>query len=161
MITAHRLFGSKLDMTTLQKYRRSWRDYLLLAETMIRLALGRIAIALLPFQYVAKLSSRPTRSRMPAPYLEILAVKRVRWAVAACSRRVPWRAMCFEQGLVAQAMLRRRGIPSLLHYGAAFDDCGELTAHVWVRTQDHNVSGCENAAHFALLATFPSETLHA
>jgi hypothetical protein len=148
-------------MTTLRKYWRSWRDYLLLAEAMIFLALGRIAIALLPFQYVAKLSSRPTRSPMPAPSLQILAIRHVRWAVAACSRRVPWRAMCFEQGFVAQAMLRRRGISSSLHYGAAFDDCGELKAHVWVRTQDHDVSGCDNAAHFALLATFPSDTLHA
>ncbi|QIK95130.1 lasso peptide biosynthesis B2 protein [Sphingomonas sp. HDW15A] len=43
----------------------------------------------------------------------------IRRAVAAWGRRLPWRAKCFEQGLAAAWMLRRRGRAYDLHYGAA------------------------------------------
>ena len=52
--------------------------------------------------------------------------------------------MCFQQGLAAQLMLRRRGIPSVLYYGAAQDGSG-LHAHVWVRDGDIDVIGGEIA----------------
>jgi hypothetical protein len=64
--------------------------------------------------------------------------------------------MCFEQGFAAQAMLRLRGIRSSLYYGAAFDDRGELSAHVWVRAGNADVVGCETASRYAVLAIFPS-----
>ncbi len=69
---------------------------------------------------------------------------------------MPWRTMCFEQGLAAHWMLRRRKRPSTLYYGAATFD-GELKAHVWVKSGDRDVVGCENADEYALLARFPDE----
>jgi hypothetical protein len=63
--------------------------------------------------------------------------------------------MCFQQGLAAQLMLRRRGIPSVLYYGAAQDDRSGLYAHVWVRDGDVDVIGGEIADRFAILAAFP------
>ena len=65
--------------------------------------------------------------------------------------------MCFEEGMAAHWMLRRRKITSALYYGAATID-GELKAHVWVRSGELDVIGCENAADYALLARFPAET---
>jgi hypothetical protein len=70
---------------------------------------------------------------------------------------VPWRALCFQQGLAAQLMLRRRGIPSVLYYGAAQEDRTGLCAHVWVRDGEIDVIGGEIAHRFAILATFPSQ----
>jgi hypothetical protein len=78
-------------------------------------------------------------------------------AIRAWSRRLPWRTMCFEEGMAAHWMLRRRKITSALYYGAATID-GELKAHVWVRSGELDVIGCENAADYALLARFPAET---
>jgi hypothetical protein len=51
-------------------------------------------------------------------------------------------------------MLRRRGIPSVLYYGAAQDDRSGLYAHVWVRYGDFDVIGGEIAHRFAILAAF-------
>jgi hypothetical protein len=65
--------------------------------------------------------------------------------------------MCFEQGLAAQFMLRRRGVPSVLYYGAALDDQDGLSAHVWVRDGDVDIIGGEIASQFAVLATFPPQ----
>jgi hypothetical protein len=54
-------------------------------------------------------------------------------------------------------MLRRRGVPAVLYYGAAQDEGSGLYAHVWVRDEDIDVIGGENAYHFAVLATFPPQ----
>jgi hypothetical protein len=65
--------------------------------------------------------------------------------------------LCFQQGLAAQLMLRRRGIPSVLYYGAAQGDRTGLCAHVWVQDGEVDVIGGEIAHRFAILATFPSQ----
>ncbi len=59
---------------------------------------------------------------------------------------------CFERGLAAHAMLRRRGLQSVLYYGAA--GAGGLRAHVWVRCAGVDVVGGDEAPDFAFLARF-------
>lgn len=119
------------------------------------LALSAIVIAVLPFRYAGQLSSLRIGRAEPSGDERTLAVRRVRWAVLASARRVPWRAMCFEQGLAAQMMLRRRGIASVLYFGAAINDPKGLSAHVWVRDGEVDVLGGEVASEFAVLTTFP------
>jgi hypothetical protein len=144
-------------VNTAQKLLRlSGRDRLLLVETIFWLALACVAVAVLPFRHVGCLAALPIR-RPETKESQAAAVKRVRWAIVACARRVPWRAMCFEQGLAAQFMLRRRGVPSVLYYGAAPDDRRGLSAHVWVRDGDVNVIGGEAYLRYAVLATFPPQ----
>jgi hypothetical protein len=63
--------------------------------------------------------------------------------------------MCFEQGLAAKFMLRRRNVPSILYYGAAPDDRSGLTAHVWLKVDEIDVIGGEIASRYAQLTTFP------
>ena len=53
-------------------------------------------------------------------------------------------------------MLRRRGVPSILYYGASPDENQGLAAHVWVRDGNTDVVGCEVASRYAVLATFPA-----
>jgi hypothetical protein len=86
-------------------------------------------------------------------------VRRIRWALTSAAARVPWRALCFQQGLAAQFMLRRRGIPSVLYYGAAQHERSGLCAHVWVRDDGVDVVGGETADRFAILAAFPSQKI--
>jgi hypothetical protein len=65
--------------------------------------------------------------------------------------------MCFEQGLAAQFMLRRRSVPSVLYYGAAAADQSGLSAHVWVRDGCVDVIGGDIATRYAQLARFPPQ----
>jgi hypothetical protein len=128
-----------------------------LLEAILWLAVAGIAIAVLPFRHVGLLAARPIhRPKLPRQ-ARLSKVQRIRWAIIATSARAPWRALCFQQGLAAQLMLRRRGIPSVLYYGAAQDDESGLYAHVWVRDGDVDVIGAENAYRFAVLATFPPQ----
>jgi hypothetical protein len=126
-------------------------DWLLLAEALAALALASLAIGLLPFRRVAAAASGPVRGPERP---DSATVGRVRWAVQAWARRVPWRTVCFQRGLALHWMLRRRGIPSVLLYGAKRDGDG-LAAHVWVDVDGETVIGGEEAPGFALLARFP------
>src|SRR5262245_14978261 len=135
----------------------SWQDRQLLVEAIVWLAVARFALAILPFRHLGFLAARPIRRPRPPLRARSIRVRRTGWAIVKTARRVPWRARCFEQGLAAQLMLRRRGVPSVLYYGATQDDRSGLFTHVWVRDGDVDVIGGEIAYRFAILATFPSE----
>lgn len=117
------------------------------------LAIASVLVALAPFRRVAASAGHPGRTS-PAPAEQLAHIRAVSWAVRAAARRVPWRAKCIEQGFAAHWMLRRRSVPTVLHYGVARRDDG-LAAHVWVRSGDTDVIGCENSADFAEVAQFP------
>jgi Transglutaminase-like superfamily len=95
-------------------FRLPRQDGLLLVEAALWLAIAGFAIAVLPFRQVVRLAARPIRRSEPTQQSRLRDVKRIRWAIVATASRVPWHAMCFQQGLAAQFMLRRRGIPALL-----------------------------------------------
>ena len=141
--------------------RKFWQlprpDRLLLLEATLWMAVAGFAIAVLPFRYVGRLATRPVRRPGLSQQARVTEARRIRWAIVATATRVPWRAMCFQQGLAAQFLLRRRGIPSVLYYGAAPDDEKGLAAHVWVRDGDVDVIGGEIASRFAVLTTFPPQ----
>jgi hypothetical protein len=139
----------------LRQFRRlTWPDRVLLIETLFFLAVAALITATLPFRYIGSFAARPVRGSKPPAQVQVTILDRIRWAVPRAARRVPWRAMCFEQGLAAQIMLRKRGIPSVLYFGATQED-GNLSAHVWVRVDDVDVVGGESASQHALLAQFP------
>jgi hypothetical protein len=49
-----------------------------------------------------------------------MAVAReIGWAVTTGARHVPFRAVCLPQALAARMMLKRRRVPSVIHFGAA------------------------------------------
>jgi hypothetical protein len=138
-------------------WRLSWQDRFLLLEAILSLAIAGFAIAVLPFRHVGFLAAHPIRRPKLPRRARANKVQRIRWAIITTAARVPWRALCFQQGLAAQFMLRRRGIPSVLYYGAAQDERSGLYAHVWVRDGDVDVIGGENAYRFAVLAKFPPQ----
>ena len=145
------------DESVLRKFRRlPWTDRLLVVEATFTLLLSSLLIAVLPFRYVGTLAAVRARGGELSREERMYIIKRVRWAVIACARRLPMRAMCFEQGFAAQRMLRRRGVTSVLYFGAAPNDQKELAAHVWVRDGDIDVIGCEITTEFAVLAAFPA-----
>ena len=117
------------------------------------LAAASVTVKVAPFRTIARGAARvPTRAA-PADADRVIAT--VAWAVRAAAHRAHFRAVCIEQGLAAQWMLRRRGIAGTIHYGVAQDPERGLIAHVWVRVGEHDVVGCESAGQFTLLARFP------
>ncbi len=127
------------------------RRQALLAEALAAVAVASAAIRLRAFKRAIRMGSL----RLADPPAEADITNDVRWAVEAAARNVPWRAMCIQQGLALQWMLRRRGIDARLHYGIAKDEIGELQAHVWVAAGDRVVIGGAEAPRFKCVATYP------
>lgn len=124
---------------------------LLLVEAGAAVLAASLLIRLAPFRTVA---GRLSRRKGDWPAAEAETIYWLRRAVLAWCRRVPWRALCFEQGLALHLLIERRGLASTLHYGAATVE-GDLKAHVWVTSGDQPVIGCDIRDDFALLARFP------
>jgi hypothetical protein len=141
--------------------RLSLAEWGLLAEALGTLALASLAIRLLPFRKVAGLASRRALDGPAGARDARRRTRYVRWAVNAWGRRVPWRAVCFQRGLAAHLMLRRRGIASSLHYGVAQTAEEGLLAHVWVSVDGDIVMGGEEAPRFACLTSFPATAAEA
>ena len=123
----------------------------LLVEAVLALAAASAAIRFRSFKRAIKMGSRPLTGQQALDDI----TGDVRWAVETAARNVPWRAMCIQQGLALQWMLRRRGIDARLHYGIAKDEAGELQAHVWVAAGGSVVIGGAEAPRFNCVATFP------
>jgi len=132
------------------------RDHVLLAEALWSLAVASATIRLAAFKRVAARAAQPPK-RLSSFDVDTRnsTARRVRWAIRAWAGRVPWRAVCFQQGVAAQAMLRRRGIASTLYYGVANQANRGLMAHVWIMDGEISVIGCENSDEYRVLGTFP------
>lgn len=133
------------------------REGVRLAEAFAALSFASAAVSALPFRRVTRLASRSRRLRTEDPAKETQTAAAVRRAVEAWARRVPWKAVCFQIGLAVHLMLRRRGIPSILHYGVGRKEEDDLAAHVWVTLRGEIVVGEYEAANFACVATFPPD----
>ncbi|MEO8812117.1 MAG: lasso peptide biosynthesis B2 protein [Caulobacteraceae bacterium] len=132
---------------------RRARDTALASEALAWVALAGLGLRLAPFRWIAAAANR--KARVSASD-EAGVIDKVRWAVTAAARRSPWRPACFEEGLAAHAMLRRRGVASVLYYGARRGGAPGLAAHVWVRAGGQDVVGGAGAGDFAILAAWPA-----
>lgn len=75
-------------------------------------------------------------------------------SIESVAGRVPFKAVCYQKGLAAQFMLRRRGVDAILHYGV-YQDAEALRAHVWVSVGGRDVMGGETKKGFIELTRFP------
>jgi hypothetical protein len=141
---------SRLQLTT-------WRQRLLLAEAVLMLAGASLAIKLLPFRTLMAPLGRPARIDPDAKRRAMRTVE-ARWGVRAAAPFLPWRIVCFQKGVALHLMLRRRGVPSILHYGVAQAGEDGIKAHVWVSAEGVDLIGGAEARGFTCLATFPAAT---
>jgi hypothetical protein len=134
----------------------SWLDWWTLAEATAWLALARLAILLLNFRVLSRrLGVAMHESPLADDERRRPLLRRMRWAIDAVSRRVPWRCMCLERGVAATMMLRTRGIDSTFYLGVAREaDGGPVRAHAWVRCGTYFVTGGEDHSRFAVVSTF-------
>lgn len=83
------------------------------------------------------------RLRAPAPSgppRRALDPALMRWALAAWSRRLPWRSDCLVQSLAARLWADRARVPATFRLGARRTPSG-LLAHAWVEIDGVVASG--------------------
>lgn len=119
---------------------------LLLLEAFASLVAARVALALLPVRVIFRWLGSPLRRARARAQSDI--AEQVRWAVLTAARYGPGTFVCFPQALAAHAMLRRRGIPSVMHYGVRRSLDQQLRAHTWLEVGERMLLGGEGAPLF-------------
>lgn len=140
------------------KIRRRLTQLPLFTEALWWLAWAGILISCLPFKRLTRYLTPPLSG---VPITNARVNEQVRWAVTAAARRVPWRAVCFHQGIAAQRMLCRRGIRADLCYGIRTQSPKpgqDVDAHVWVECGDGIVVGGEMAPLYREMIRFSPRT---
>lgn len=132
---------------------RRLRSVPVLVEALPALIAASLAIRWLPFRRVMALAD--WAGTRPTPEDTAPRVRRVRWAVERWANIAPWRAVCFQRGLAAHWMLRRRGIPSFLHYGIDGRAESGISAHVWVVLDGKPLLGGSEAARHTCVSIRP------
>ncbi|MBF7010226.1 lasso peptide biosynthesis B2 protein [Novosphingobium resinovorum] len=138
--------------------RFDWEERRCLVEALLLLMLAAVAVRILPLTVLGRVASAgPFGASPQTPERSEVLIWMVGWAIDRAAKRSPLRALCFEQGMAAQIMLRRRGIDSTLLYGVAAlpGSSRPIRAHVWIETAQFPVIGAPEPGIFALLATWP------
>ena len=134
----------------------------LLIEAIWRLALARAMLSLRPFRAIAApwgamvpaSDPRCGAGLLPADGNAAETARAVRWAVSMAARNLFFKPVCLPQAMAARAMLVRRGVPAVVHFGAGHDDGGKFEAHAWLDAAGVRVTGYPVAAHFAEIGAF-------
>jgi hypothetical protein len=132
----------------------------LVAEAVLCLLAARLALIFIPFPKLARRLGRfvaPDEARRlvaapRAPHAQLAS--EVGWAVTRAARYVPFRAVCLPQAMAARVMLKRRGVGSTMHFGAARGERKPFDAHAWLDAGGVEVTGYPVAKQFAEIACF-------
>jgi hypothetical protein len=126
----------------------------------VLLVLFRAVITLLPLRRITRYLGRPMVETATDDLDDERAryVRRVAWTIRKLSPHTPTESNCYPQGLTARWLLHRKGIPSTLYYGAAFEPGGAaLETHVWVRCGPMIVTGGGTGRRFQPLTYYADE----
>lgn len=130
---------------------------LLLVEAMLYLLAARAALSVVPFRRLVPFFESPAKKPEITGARRELARAVVGWAIEVAAGRLPGETVCFPRAIAAQAMLRRRGVSTMLYYGAATLPQRGLTAHAWVQDGAAGVVGHQSAPDYHVLACYPQQ----
>jgi transglutaminase superfamily protein len=134
----------------------------LLAEAVAYLLAARLALIFVPFPRLARqlgtfvppADARAAKAVTQTTPDQAQTAEDIGWAVTRAARYVPFKAVCLPQAMAARVMLRRRGVQSVMHFGAAKGKDKPLDAHAWLDAAGVEVTGYPVAENFAEIACF-------
>ena len=134
----------------------------LVVEAVVCLWLARLGLIFVPFPRLARRlgtfvppsDPRTRAARAAAGQAQADLAEQIGWAVTRAARHVPFKAVCLPQAMAAHSMLKRRGVESVMHFGAAKGTDKPLDAHAWLDAAGVEVTGYPVAKNFAEIACF-------
>ena len=138
------------------------RHRLLVSEAVVWLLLSRLALIFIPFPRLARrlgtfvppTDARALQARARTSQDHARLAEEIGWAVTRSARYVPFKAVCLPQAMAARVMLKRRGVASVMHFGAARGEDKPIDAHAWLDAAGVDVTGYPVADKFAEIACF-------
>lgn len=130
---------------------------IMMIEGALNLLFARLMLRFMAFPQLMAWLARPLTQATPSQQAcgdAVVAVQQVLqrlWSLG-------WlRDTCFHRAIAASLMLRRRGIPTCFHYGAATLPSRRLTGHVWLTAGDLPVVGSEQMPSYQHLHSWGNE----
>jgi hypothetical protein len=139
-----------------------WQRQALVAEACASMLSARVRLAILPFasvskrlgEFVAPDDPRAAQRAAPTTSEQARIARQVGWAVRASAPFLPFRSVCLQQAMAGQAMLRRRGIASVMHFGAQPGGKRPIDAHAWLDAAGAKVTGYPLPSEMRAIACF-------
>jgi hypothetical protein len=139
-----------------------WRRRGLIVEAALWLLAARLALVFAPFPIIARrlgafvppADPRVAAGAAPTTPEQAQIAKEISWAVTRGAAHVPFKAVCLPQAMAARIMLKRRGVASAMHFGAARGSDKPLDAHAWLDAAGVRVTGYPVGPQFAEIACF-------
>ncbi|HKO01340.1 MAG TPA: lasso peptide biosynthesis B2 protein [Thermoanaerobaculia bacterium] len=107
------------------------------AVAAVALGIADLLVRTVPFRFIARRVEGPLRRERS----DATAVRRVKWAIDAAHRRLPWNVPCLATAIAANRLLARRGIPSELWLGVKTSEQSPIDAHAWLVADGCVVTG--------------------
>jgi transglutaminase superfamily protein len=134
----------------------------LLIEAATWLLLTRLSLIFIPFPrlarhlgaFVSPTDARAMQTSSTGSPEDVRLAEEIGWAVMRAARHAPFKAVCLPQAMAARIMLRRRGVGSVLHFGAAKGLDKPLDTHAWLDAAGVEVTGYPVARTYAEIACF-------
>jgi hypothetical protein len=134
----------------------------LLIEAAFWLLIARVALLAVPFPrlarrigvFVSPADARVAQIWQGGSREDARLAEEIGWATVRAARHVPFKAVCLPQAMAARIMLARRGVASVLHFGAAKGKEQPIDAHAWLDAAGVEVTGYPVANQFAEIACF-------
>lgn len=142
------------------------RRRVLLIEAVAHLLAARLALIFIPFPrlaahigtFVPPSDPRVMQVKTGAADGQTRLAADIGWAVTRAARYLPFKAVCLPQAMAARAMLKRRRVASVMHFGAAKNAQKgadkPLDTHAWLDAAGVEVTGYPIAENFAEIACF-------
>ena len=125
-------------------------------EAWLYLLSARIALRCLPSRLLQRFFGYPLGKNVPSTAERTQLRQEIGWAIDHASRWLPGDTVCFPKAIAAQIMCRKRGIDTIMYYGAAKDGLDQLVAHVWVQDGADGVIGHVVTERYRVLARYPA-----
>jgi Transglutaminase-like superfamily len=72
----------------------------------------------------------------------------VKLSISRMASLLPWKILCLSRSIAEFIMLRRRGIPAVMHMGVKFHENSSLHAHAWVHIATDLTEGNSDSSGF-------------
>jgi hypothetical protein len=129
----------------------------LLLKAALLLGGIKLGLWLLDFHALQRLLSRVAEAPIGLRKLDRVSAEKVVWSVKLAGRYMPMARTCLTQAMTTQALLARRGYPTILHIGVVTKERGEFEAHAWLESEGEVVIGGHDLERYTPLASFERE----
>lgn len=126
----------------------------MLLEAFVYLGKARIMKAV-PFARTApKLGIAMRETSYADTDEETELIQNIARAVRIMSRYTLWESKCLVMAIACMKMLEKRRIESTLYLGTTKNEKGTMSAHAWLRTGSHYVTGAEIMDRYTVVGIF-------